>query len=58
MLNPSPNEYDLFTIDLINLPTIENNKIIKSMIIDKLNWNIYYVYDSLSNVHANRLLIT
>jgi hypothetical protein len=28
------------------------------MIIDKLNWNIYYVYDSLSNVHANRLLIT
>jgi hypothetical protein len=37
VLNPSPNEYDLFTIDLINLPTIENNKIIKSMIIDKLN---------------------
>lgn len=56
VLNPSIDEYDLFTIDLINLPKNENNQIIKSMIIDKLNSNIYYVYDSLSNVYSIEIL--
>ncbi|CAF1195543.1 unnamed protein product [Adineta steineri] len=54
VLNPSINEYYLFTIDLINLPKIDNNnpQIIKSMINNKLNSNIYYIYDSLSNVYS------
>ncbi|CAF3758731.1 unnamed protein product [Adineta steineri] len=54
VLNPSINEYYLFTIDLVNLPKIDNNnpQIIKSMINNKLNSNIYYIYDSLSNVYS------
>jgi hypothetical protein len=51
-LNPSINDYYLYTIDSINLPNNENNRIIKSMIIDKLNSNIYYILDSLSNIYS------
>jgi len=46
-MNPSKDEFYLFTINLINLPINE----IKSMIIDKLNLNIYYILDSLSNIY-------
>lgn len=51
-LNPLLNDYHLFTIDSISLPINENNQIIKSMIIDKLNPNIYYVQDSSSNIYS------
>ncbi|CAF3299306.1 unnamed protein product [Rotaria socialis] len=51
-LNPTIDQYYLFTIDSISLPIDENNQIIKSMIIDKLNSNVYYVCDSSSNIYS------
>jgi hypothetical protein len=51
-LNPSYNEYCLFTIDSISLSTNENNPTIKCLIIDQLNSNRYYISDSLSNVYS------
>ncbi|CAF4924225.1 unnamed protein product [Rotaria sp. Silwood1] len=56
VLNPSIEQYYLFTIDSICLPINENNQIIKSMIVDKLNSNIYYVYDSSSNIYSIEIL--
>ena len=52
VLNPSNNEFYLYTIDSIKLPINENNQIIKSLINDKLNSNIYYLQDSLSNIYS------
>ncbi|CAF1236325.1 unnamed protein product [Rotaria sordida] len=56
VLNPSIDQYYLFTIDSISLPINENNQIIKSIIIDELNSNIYYVCDSLSNIYSIEIL--
>ncbi|UJR29834.1 hypothetical protein I4U23_017377 [Adineta vaga] len=53
LLNPSNETYCLYTIDSINLPkTSEKISLIKSMIKNPLNSNIYYISDSLSNVYS------
>lgn len=52
LINPSKDEYYLFTIDLINL----SNNEIKTIIIDKLNSNIYYILDCLSNIYLIEIL--
>lgn len=52
ILNPKIEEYYLFTIDKINLIKNENNQFIKLIIKDKLNSNIYYILDSLSNIYS------
>jgi hypothetical protein len=51
-LNPSIDNYYLYAIDSINFSINENNQLIKSMIIDKLNSNVYYILDSLSNIYS------
>ncbi|CAF4464374.1 unnamed protein product, partial [Rotaria sp. Silwood2] len=56
VLNPSIDQYYLFTIDSICLPINENNQTIKSIIVDELNSNIYYVWDSLSNIYSVEIL--
>ncbi|CAF0960227.1 unnamed protein product [Adineta ricciae] len=53
LLNPSNDEFCLFTIDSIHLPkTDQMNLTIKSMIRNPLNSNVYYVCDSSSNVYS------
>jgi hypothetical protein len=52
VVNPSPDEYYLYTINSISFPINENNQMIKRMINDKLNSNIYYICDSLSNIYS------
>ncbi|CAF1415297.1 unnamed protein product [Rotaria sordida] len=52
ILSPSLNQYCLFTIDLICLPTNENGQIITSIIRDPFSLNRYFISDSSGNVYS------
>ena len=52
-LNPVANEYYLFVIDSICL---SNENSIQSIVIDRLNRNVYYLLDSLANVYSIEIL--
>ncbi|CAF1212508.1 unnamed protein product [Rotaria sp. Silwood1] len=51
ILSPSKNQYYLYTIDLICLPTNQNGQIITSIIRDRFYSNRYYLSDSSANVY-------
>jgi len=52
ILSPSLNQYYLFTIDLICLPTNENGQILTSIIQDRFCSNRYFISDSIANVYS------
>jgi hypothetical protein len=56
ILSPSINQYYLFTIDLISLPTNQNGQIITSIIQDPYSSNRYYIADSSANVYLIEIL--
>ena len=52
IFNPSIDEYHLFTFDSIDIKTKENHQSIKSIVVDPLSCNVYYVCDSLWNIYS------
>jgi len=52
ILSPSSNQYYLFTIDLISLPTNENGQILTTIIRDSFSPNRYFISDSMANVYS------
>lgn len=52
LLNPDEDQYYLYTIDFIQMPT---NQTIEHVIIDQLNSNKYYLTDCLSNIYSLEL---
>jgi hypothetical protein len=51
ILSPLLNQYYLFTIDLISLPTNQNGQILTSIIQDRFSSNRYFISDSSANVY-------
>ena len=52
VLSPTVNLYNLFTIDLISLPTNQNGQILTTIIPDLFSSNKYFISDSAANVYS------
>jgi len=56
ILSPSLNQYYLFTIDLISLPTNSSGQILTSIIQDPFSSNRYFISDSNANIYSIEIL--